>query len=124
MADASYKECQDDLVKYAKKRGIPLDTPWRELTRRSNATGCSKAKAELEKPRTSWYGVERFFDWLETKAYKMHVRVLLSQYRAYTPCTTCDGARLKTEALLWRLGSRELADAVLAARATLHARTA
>ena len=33
-----------------------------------------------------WYGVQRFFDWLETKAYKMHVRVLLSKYRSYTPC--------------------------------------
>ena len=43
----------------------------------------------------------------------MHVRVLLSRYRAYTPCAACDGARLKTEALLWRIGSRELADSVL-----------
>ena len=44
----------------------------------------------------TWYGVARFFKWLETKAYKMHVRVLLSKYRAYTPCTACGGARLKT----------------------------
>src|SRR5690606_21668018 len=40
--------------------------------------------------------------------------VLLSRYRAYTPCATCDGARLKPEALLWRIGSREDADRVLA----------
>ena len=53
-----------------------------------------------------WYGVRRFFAWLETKAYKMHIRVLLSKYRAYTPCDACDGARLKTDALLWRLGTR------------------
>ena len=50
--------------------------------------------------------MKRFFEWLETKAYKMHVRVLLSRYRAYTPCATCRGARLKPEALLWRLGTR------------------
>ena len=62
---------------------------------------------------TSGTASKRFFEWLETKAYKMHVRVLLSRYRAYTPCETCHGARLKTEALLWRLGTRELADAVL-----------
>src|SRR5690606_7986185 len=49
--------------------------------------------------------VRRFFAWLETKAYKMHIRVLLSRYRAYTPCSACDGARLKSEALLWRLGT-------------------
>ena len=45
----------------------------------------------------TWYGVARFFDWLETKAYKMHIRVLLSKYRAYTPCAACGGARLKPE---------------------------
>ena len=49
---------------------------------------------------------KRFFAWLETRAYKMHIRVLLSRYRAYTPCAACAGARLKTEALLWRIGSR------------------
>ena len=106
----SYAECQEDLEKFAKKRGIPLDTPWREL-------GAERRKwvieGEGEWSKGVWYGVKRFFAWLETKAYKMHVRVLLSRYRAYTPCTTCDGARLKTEALLWRLGSRELADAAL-----------
>jgi excinuclease ABC subunit A len=47
----------------------------------------------------------RFFQWLESKSYKMHVRVLLSKYRSYTPCPACDGARLKPEAMLWRLGA-------------------
>jgi excinuclease ABC subunit A len=61
----------------------------------------------------TWYGVARFFRWLETKAYKMHVRVLLSRYRAYTPCTACSGARLKPDALLWRVGTKEDADRVL-----------
>ncbi|MDP3825199.1 MAG: excinuclease ABC subunit A, partial [Polaromonas sp.] len=42
-----------------------------------------------------------------------HIRVLLSKYRSYTPCETCGGARLKLEALLWRLGSKEAADAAL-----------
>ncbi|MFP5486646.1 MAG: hypothetical protein ACLGHV_13415, partial [Gammaproteobacteria bacterium] len=42
-------------------------------------------------------------DWLETKAYKMHIRVLLSRYRSYTECPACHGARLKPDALLWRL---------------------
>jgi excinuclease ABC subunit A len=106
----SYAECQEDLEKFAKKRGIPLDTPWREL-------GAERRKwvieGEGEWTKGVWYGVRRFFAWLETKSYKMHVRVLLSRYRAYTPCTTCDGARLKTEALLWRVGSRELADSAL-----------
>ena len=44
----------------------------------------------------------------------MHIRVLLSKYRAYTPCAACGGARLKPEALLWRVGTKADADAVLA----------
>jgi excinuclease ABC subunit A len=44
----------------------------------------------------------------------MHIRVLLSKYRSYTQCSACGGARLKTEALLWRLGAKDLADAALA----------
>ena len=39
----------------------------------------------------AWYGVKGYFRWLESKAYKMHVRVLLSRYRAYTPCPDCRG---------------------------------
>jgi excinuclease ABC subunit A len=49
--------------------------------------------------------VRRFFAWLETKAYKMHIRVLLSRYRSYTECGACNGARLKPDALLWRVGN-------------------
>lgn len=60
-----------------------------------------------------WYGVRRFFAYLESKAYKMHIRVLLSKYRSYTPCPTCSGARLKLDSLIWRIGSKEDADAVL-----------
>src|SRR5690606_20056926 len=63
--------------------------------------------------QTQWYGIRRFFDWLESKAYKMHIRVLLSKYRSYTPCTSCRGARLKPDALLWRVGSLAEADAAL-----------
>jgi len=107
----SYKECQEDLVKFAQRRGIPLDRPWRDLTPEERSW---VIEGEGRWEDGVWYGARRFFKWLETKAYKMHVRVLLSRYRAYTPCEACGGARLKTEALLWRLGSRELADRVLA----------
>jgi len=59
---------------------------------------------EGEWTKNVWYGVKRFFAWLETRAYKMHIRVLLSRYRSYTECPACHGARLKPEALLWRVG--------------------
>ncbi len=113
----SFHECQDDLEKYAKKRGVPLDTPWRELSdahRRWVLDGEPEWKSWSKSWPGVWYGVARFFAWLETKSYKMHIRVLLSKYRAYTPCPACGGARLKPEALLWRLGTKEDADRVLA----------
>ncbi len=106
----SYAECQDDLVRFAKKRGVPLDKPWRELSPEER-TWVIEGEGSWESG--VWYGARRFFKWLETKAYKMHVRVLLSRYRAYTPCEACRGARLKSQALLWRLGSRQLAERAL-----------
>src|SRR5450631_2362231 len=98
----SYKECQEDLLKFARKRAIPADTPWRDLT---DAERAWVIEGEGEWTKNVWYGVRRFFAWLETKAYKMHIRVLLSRYRSYTECSACRGARLKPDALLWRIGS-------------------
>jgi excinuclease ABC subunit A len=98
----SYTECQADLLKFARKRGIPVDTPWRDLT---DAERAWVIEGEGEWTKNVWYGVRRFFVWLETKAYKMHIRVLLSRYRSYTECSACQGARLKPDALLWRVGN-------------------
>jgi excinuclease ABC subunit A len=98
----SYKECQADLLKFARKRAIPTDTPWRDLT---DAERAWVIEGEGEWTKNVWYGVRRFFAWLETKAYKMHIRVLLSRYRSYTECSACNGARLKPDALLWRVGN-------------------
>ena len=110
----AWRECQDDLVKYAGEAGIPRDTPWNALTPAQRdwvVEGTPNWKGDWNR---QWYGVRRFFGYLESKAYKMHIRVLLSKYRSYTACPACGGARLKTEALLWRLGSKADADAVLA----------
>jgi excinuclease ABC subunit A len=97
----SYKECQTDLLRFARKRDIPIDTAWRDLT---EAQRTWVIEGEGEWTKKVWYGVRRFFAWLETKAYKMHIRVLLSRYRSYTECGACRGARLKPDALLWRIG--------------------
>ena len=112
----SYKECQDDLQKYAPRAGVPLGVPWKDMSdehKRWVLYGTPDWKGGNDAWKHQWYGVQRFFDWLETKAYKMHVRVLLSKYRSYTPCPSCNGARLKPDALLWRLGNKDEADAVL-----------
>ncbi len=98
----SFKECQDDLVRHARRRGVALDVPWRELPEADREWVMA---GEGPWTRKTWYGLQRFFAWLETRAYKMHIRVLLSKYRSYTLCPACEGARLKPDALLWRLGS-------------------
>ncbi len=110
----AWKECQDDLMKYAGEAGIPRDTAWSQLTEAQRDWVIEGSPNWKGKWNQQWYGVRRFFAYLESKAYKMHIRVLLSKYRSYTPCPVCGGARLKLEALLWRLGSKADADAVLA----------
>ena len=114
MQTPAWKDCQDDLLKYGGEAGIPRDTAWNMLSDAQRGwviNGTPNWKGNWNK---QWYGVKRFFEYLESKSYKMHIRVLLSKYRSYTPCHVCGGARLKTEALLWRLGTKEDADAVFA----------
>jgi excinuclease ABC subunit A len=85
-----YEDCYEDLERAAKKYGLRLDVPIRELT-----------PAEwdlLYHGRSKWYGIKGFFEWLETKKYKIHVRVKLAKYRSYEPCPECHGSRLKSAA--------------------------
>ena len=115
MQTPAWQECQDDLIKHAGEAGIPRDTAWAQLTPAQRdwvIEGTPNWNGQWNK---QWYGVRRFFGYLESKAYKMHIRVLLSKYRSYTPCGACGGARLKLESLLWRMGDKAGADAVLPA---------
>jgi len=113
MQTPAWKEAQDDLMRHAETAGIPRDTPWYKLTPEQQGWVINGSPSWNGKWNQHWFGIKRFFAYLESKAYKMHIRVLLSKYRSYTPCETCGGARLKLEPLLWRLGSKEAADAVL-----------
>ena len=113
MQTPAWQECQDDLMRHAEAAGIPRDTPWYKLTPEQQGWVINGSPSWNGKWNQHWFGIKRFFEYLETKAYKMHIRVLLSKYRSYTPCGSCGGARLKTESLLWRIGTKEQADAVL-----------
>jgi len=95
------------LTKRARAEGIPLDVPFRELTKAQRAFILDGDGGDWHQ---GWFGVRGWFQWLETRAYKMHVRVLLSRYRSYDPCTTCNGARLKKEAWAWKVGGISLPD--------------
>jgi excinuclease ABC subunit A len=109
----AWQECQDDLMRHGEAAGIPRDTPWNKLSEAHKDWVINGSPNWAGKWNQQWYGVKRFFEYLETKSYKMHIRVLLSKYRSYTPCGDCGGARLKTESLLWRLGNAEHATAAL-----------
>jgi len=104
-------ECQDDLLRVCRRLSIPTDVPFDRLPRQWQAfvlegePGYGKDPAH-EWPH-AWYGVKGYFRWLESKAYKMHVRVLLSRYRSYTPCPACQGKRFQPEALLYRVRTAE-----------------
>jgi excinuclease ABC subunit A len=100
-------ECQSDLKKFCKVREVPMNVPFNKLSaehQRWIIEGDQDYGIDEDHqwPR-AWYGVKGYFRWLETKSYKMHVRVLLSRYRAYTKCPDCHGARLKPDALLYHL---------------------
>jgi excinuclease ABC subunit A len=113
MQTPAWQECQDDLMRHAETAGIPRDTPWNKLTPEHKHWVIDGNPTYKDGQwNKKWFGVRRFFEYLETKSYKMHIRVLLSKYRSYTECPTCAGARLKTESLQWRLGNKELADAI------------
>ncbi len=108
---AVYSESQKDLLRASKKPGIRTSIPFRDLTGKEKdfvlEGDPDYGRDKAVWPR-AWYGVRRFFAWLETNTYKMHVRVFLSKYRAYTRCPDCQGARLQPEALNWKWRRRTL----------------
>ena len=98
----AYEELYDELLKAARKRGIPLDRPWGELSEEDREWVWSGQGKQTN--------LEEFFEWLEARTYKVHVRVLLARYRSYNPCPDCGGARLRPEAVAVRLEGKNLPD--------------
>jgi excinuclease ABC subunit A len=99
-------ESQDDLMRACRELEIPTNVPFNRLAQKwqkfvIDGDPHYGTDEEHQWPR-AWYGVKGYFRWLESKAYKMHVRVLLSRYRAYTRCPACQGQRFQPEALLYR----------------------
>jgi excinuclease ABC subunit A len=89
-----------ELKRFARAEGIPMDEPFSSLT--------PEQQRAVVEGKGGFQGVRGVFDWLETKKYKMHVRVFLAKYRGYTRCQDCRGGRLRPEALDVRVGGRTL----------------
>ncbi|HVQ64071.1 MAG TPA: excinuclease ABC subunit UvrA [Terriglobia bacterium] len=91
-----YRVYLNDFKKSARTQGIPLDTPIRELNP-------DQLNFVLD-------AVRDFFTYLETKKYKLHVRVFLSRYRGYTVCPDCHGSRLRQDARNVYVAGKNIAD--------------
>ena len=101
---AKYSSFLRDLVQNAKAFKIPLNIPFKQL---------SGNQVELVKKGFGTYlGIDGFFEKLEQKTYKMHVRVMLSRFRGYTICTACKGSRLRREALQVKIEGKSIYDLV------------
>ncbi len=91
-----------DLMHHCRKNFIPTDVSFKLLT--------LEQQRSIIEGTSDYYGIRGFFQWLETKTYKMPVRVYLSRYRSYDICRECHGTRFKKETLLYRLEGHTIAD--------------
>ena len=99
-----YDWAQKELLKFARNENIPTRTPFADLS--------DAQKQIIFEGKRGWRGVRGFFKWLETKKYKLHVRVFMAKFRGYTRCPECSGGRLRKEAQAVKVGDRNLPETV------------
>ena len=91
---------QKQMLLAMKRKGVSLTTPYAKLS--------EEERALLWKGDKKFDGINDFFQHLEQKRYKLHVRVFLSRYRNPVPCPTCAGSRLKPDALFVKVADRDI----------------
>ncbi|MBC7348579.1 MAG: excinuclease ABC subunit UvrA [Candidatus Aminicenantes bacterium] len=96
------RNLQRELIREARRRGIPTDIPFYKLKP-------EQRKFVLE-GGDGYYGVRGFFEWLESKKYKVQVRVLLSRYRKFAPCPACNRTRLNEKARAIKIAGKSIGD--------------
>ena len=101
----AYKPLHKECRRACHRQGVRTDVPYVDLSEAD--------KRFVWDGDGDWIGVRGFFDWLETKRYKVHVRVMIARYRGYYTCPTCGGRRLRPEALNVRVGGKTIADLAL-----------
>ncbi|MBI5187598.1 MAG: excinuclease ABC subunit UvrA, partial [Nitrospirae bacterium] len=98
----AYRWWKKQLIENAKKEGIDVNNPYAEFS--------EKEKEMLFKGCSSFYGINDFFEEMEGRRYKLHVRVFLSRYRRAVTCPQCKGKRLRKEALTYKLSGLDIAE--------------
>jgi excinuclease ABC subunit A len=96
----AYEDLYEYLWEACRQNRIPLNKPFNQLR--------PDQQEVLLNGKGEFIGLKGFFDWMERKRYKVHYRVFLSKYRAYTSCPACHGSRLKEEALYVRLAGKDI----------------
>jgi excinuclease ABC subunit A len=97
-----YRALVQDLKRYAREAGIPMHAPFRELSAEQ------RERILSGDPSAGFPGIKGFFELLERKKYKLHVRVFLSRYRGYATCPDCRGTRLREEARAVRVAGQPI----------------
>jgi excinuclease ABC subunit A len=97
-----YRPVFADMKRFAKQNDIPLDVPWAEL-------GAAQQELILDGDG-KFLGVRGFFEYLERKKYKLHIRVFLSRYRGYSSCPECRGLRLRLEARQVKINGKNICE--------------
>ena len=102
-----YGHCQSELIQACGQKNISVDKPWKAFSSKE-LDFIWNGDPEFIEGNDKWYGINKFFKWVEKKTYKMHVRVYLSKYRGYFDCPSCKGNRLKEDSLFWKWESYTL----------------
>ncbi len=97
-----YRPLFTELKRFARQVELPLDVPWAELD--------PDHQRMVIEGEGRFPGVRGFFNHLERKKYKLHVRVFISRYRGYSVCSTCDGTRLRPEARHVRIEGKNICE--------------
>jgi excinuclease ABC subunit A len=97
-----YRPVFTDMKRFARQMEIPLDVAWADLE--------SEQQESILEGDDTFLGVRGFFEYLERKKYKLHVRVFLSRYRGYSICPECRGSRLRLEARQVKINGKNICD--------------
>ena len=97
-----YRPVFTDMKRFAKQEDIPLDVPWAELE--------PEQQELIQEGDDKFLGIRGFFQYLERKKYKLHIRVFLSRYRGYSTCPECRGSRLRMEARQVKIDGKNICE--------------
>lgn len=101
---AKYSSYLRDLIQSAREHKFPINVPYKQLT--------EEQLLMVKRGFGKYKGLDHFFEELERKTYKLHVRVMLSRYRGYTICPACKGSRLRREALQVKINEKSIHEVV------------